>query len=93
MRRNKFWMLRKKSWLGAFLGEKKKGYLSKRDKLCSLDVSSSAKAKPPSHENEKLVRVLREQKKGIGLKVANIQEISPLIGTHKILMEKGFKLP
>jgi len=79
--------------VGGSLGEKQKGYPSKRDELCSLDVSFSSKAKPPSHEKEKLVRVLREQKKGIGLKVANIQGINPLIGTHKMLIEKGFKHP
>jgi len=40
-----------------------------------------------------LIRVLREQKKGIGWKVANIQRTSPLIGMHKILAEEGFKPP
>jgi len=37
--------------------------------------------------------VLREQKKGIGLRVASIQGITPSMGTNKVLMEEGFKPP
>ncbi|XP_052188365.1 uncharacterized protein LOC127798771 [Diospyros lotus] len=77
-----------------YLEKKQKGYPSKRDNLLLLDVSSpSSKAKPPSCEKEKLIRVLREQKKGIGWKVVNIQGISPSTDMHKILTEEGFKPP
>ena len=71
-----------------YLGKKQKCCPSKRDKLLPLDVSSSSKAKPYGYEKEKLIRVLREQKKGIGWKVANIQRTSPSTGMHKILVEE-----
>jgi len=77
-----------------YLGKKQKDCLSKRDKLLPLDAcSSSSKAKPPSREKENLIRVLREQKKGIGWKVTNIQGISPSTGMNKILTAEGFKPP
>ncbi|XP_052177525.1 uncharacterized protein LOC127791583 [Diospyros lotus] len=77
-----------------YLREKQKSCPSKRDKLLPLDVSSSSsKAKPPSHEKKKMIRVLKELKKGIGWKVANIQGISPSSDMHKILTEEGFKPP
>ena len=38
-------------------------------------------------EEEKLLRILREQKKALGWTISDIKGISPTIFTHKILME------
>lgn len=42
-------------------------------------------------EDEKLLRVLREHKTAIGWNISDINEISPSICLHKILIEDTFK--
>lgn len=109
-----------------YLGEKQRGFATKRENFLPFDVLSSSRAEPstekppileikllPSHlkyaylgdsslhviifsyligvEEEKLIRVLREHKRVIGWGIAIIQEISPSICMHKILMGEGYK--
>ncbi|CAN6716373.1 unnamed protein product [Malus baccata var. baccata] len=57
------------------------------DETLSVIVSSSLTA----HEEEKLVRVLREHKIAIGWTLADIRGISPTTCMHCILLEEGTK--
>ncbi|CAN6678289.1 unnamed protein product [Malus baccata var. baccata] len=57
------------------------------DETLPVIVSSSLTA----HEEEKLVRVLREHKTAIGWTLANIRGISPTTCMHRILLEEGTK--
>ncbi|KAM1362811.1 hypothetical protein PS1_028130 [Malus domestica] len=57
------------------------------DETLPVIVSSSLTA----HEEEKLVRVLREYKTAIGWTLADIKGISPTTCMHRILLEEGTK--
>ncbi|KAM1453777.1 hypothetical protein ACFXTO_003364 [Malus domestica] len=57
------------------------------DETLPVIVSSSLMA----HEEEKLVRVLREHKTAIGWTLADIRGISPTTCMHRILLEEGTK--
>ncbi|CAN6695209.1 unnamed protein product [Malus baccata var. baccata] len=57
------------------------------DETLPVIVSSSL----TTHEEEKLVRVLREHKTAMGWTLADIKEISPTTCMHRILLEKGTK--
>ncbi|XP_070043172.1 uncharacterized protein [Nicotiana tomentosiformis] len=46
---------------------------------------------PPKPLEEKILKVLREHKRSIGLTMSNIKGISPEFFMHKILMEEGHK--
>ncbi|CAN6557531.1 unnamed protein product [Malus baccata var. baccata] len=57
------------------------------DETLPVIVSSSL----TTHEEEKLVRVLREQKTAMGWTLADIRGISPTPCMHRILLEEGTK--
>ncbi|CAN6573190.1 unnamed protein product [Malus baccata var. baccata] len=57
------------------------------DETLPVIVSSSL----TTHEDEKLVRVLREHKTAMGWTLADIRGISPTICMHRILLEEGTK--
>ncbi|XP_070675197.1 uncharacterized protein [Malus domestica] len=57
------------------------------DETFPVIVSSSLTA----HEEEKLIRVLREHKTAIGWTLADIRGISPTTCMHRILLEEGTK--
>ncbi|XP_070668972.1 uncharacterized protein [Malus domestica] len=57
------------------------------DETLPVIVSSSLMA----HEEEKLIRVLREHKTAIGWTLADIRGISPTTCMHRILLEEGTK--
>ncbi|CAN6707326.1 unnamed protein product [Malus baccata var. baccata] len=57
------------------------------DKTLPIIVSSSL----TTHEEEKLVRVLREHKTAMGWTLADIRGISPTTCMHRILLEEGTK--
>ncbi|CAN6552365.1 unnamed protein product [Malus baccata var. baccata] len=57
------------------------------DETLPIIVSSSL----TTHEEEKLVRVLREHKTAIGWTLADIRGISPTTCMHRILLEEGTK--
>ncbi|CAN6580886.1 unnamed protein product [Malus baccata var. baccata] len=57
------------------------------DEKLPVIVSSSL----TTHEEEKLVRVLREHKTAIGWTLADIKGISPITCMHRILLEEGTK--
>ncbi|CAN6542537.1 unnamed protein product [Malus baccata var. baccata] len=57
------------------------------DETLPVIVSSSLTA----HEEEKLMRLLREHKTAIGWTLVDIREISPTTCMHRILLEEGTK--
>ncbi|KAM2774252.1 hypothetical protein COP1_019155 [Malus domestica] len=59
------------------------------DETLPVIVSSSLM----THEEEKLVRVLREHKTAMGWTLADIRGISPTTCMHRILLEEGTKPP